>query len=127
MIQPLTASIFAPKKVDLTMNGDYTLDILPVLKQNIVDAQELIRKEGKEGEIAILLDMTNFSGTYDLECMEMMITFMKLNTAFVERTAIFGATEKIALVTEVSSALAKRENIQVFPTREEAINWLNHS
>lgn len=121
---PLTFSIFAPAKIDIFLNGDFNKDILPELNRNILDAEELIRFEARAQKVSILLDMTNFSGAYDVECMEAMVSFMKANNEFVAKTAVYGATDKAELVTEVTAAFAGRENIKVFHDREEAIAWL---
>jgi hypothetical protein len=72
----------------------------------------------------VLLDMTNFTGNYCLEALSLFTGFAKTNKSFIERTASFGGSDKVKMAGEIVITLSGRDNIKIFNTKEEALNWL---
>lgn len=127
MTPPLTISEFAPGKINLYITGDLTGDNVEKLKNTIATAQEKIREHylKTNQKVRILLDMSAFSGNYDVSALEAMTELASSDKEFVDKTAVFGGEKRGTLASEAISALAGRENIKVFDTHEAAVNWLN--
>jgi ribosomal protein S13 len=127
MDQPLKISIDEnTHRVTLQIIGDLSKERLSSLAYAAESAQKQIEELSvKTGEkIKILIDMTEFSGIYDVDAVPLMTQFAKHNANFVKKTAGFGSAEKGTISGEIVSALAERENIRFFQTKEEAIAWL---
>lgn len=126
MNEPLQVSVGLPDRVILKISGGLSEERLPALAAGITAGENMIKdlyaKTGRK--IKVLLDMSEFDGTYDVKAMEGMIAFAKHNTEYVGKTAGFGGTSTGAAAGEIVAALADRENIQFFPTKEEAVTWL---
>lgn len=125
MIEPITSAIEA-KKIIFKISGSLTKNRLDALKHNIEESEKLIKNTSKKNDkkINILLDITEFDGTYDVEAMEMMAAFAKHNAQFIEKTAVFGGSNKTITIGKITIALAGRENFKFFTTKEEAEKWL---
>ncbi len=125
MNEPITI-IHQSEKIIIKIAGSLTDDRLGLLKKNITDGEALIKhaseKQGKK--INILLDLTEFDGTYDMGAMELMVQFGKNNRHFIEKTAVFGGSAKANLIGKSTAALTGRENIKFFTTQAEAESWL---
>jgi len=127
MNPPLITNEYDLGKINIAIIGNLTNDTIEPLKIAINEAHEMIKSEYiKTGhKIYVLFDMTNFTGNYDTEAFELMKSLAQGDTNFVEKTAIFGGQEKGAIVSEVVAALAGRDNIKVFDSKEDATAWLN--
>lgn len=125
MIEPITISNES-ERIMLKISGPLTKGRLELLKKNITEGEKIIESTSKKmnKKINILLDITEFNGTYDVEAMEMMAEFAKHNVEFVEKTAVFGGSSKTNVIGKVTVALAGRENFKFFQTKVEAESWL---
>jgi len=127
MNEPLQIAVESKGHVLLKVCGPMTKDRLEPLKATIAAAEGIIKQDftatGKK--VKVLLDFTEFDGTYDVEAMELMVEFAKTNRAYVEKTAAFGPPSLGKMVGEVIAALADRENIKFFPTQEEALKSID--
>ena len=72
----------------------------------------------------ILLDLTEFTGQYTATTLQMLTEFAKGNTPYVEKTASFGGYDSVKAAGEAAAALAGRDNIKLFDSKEEAMSWL---
>jgi hypothetical protein len=93
---------------------------LDIGKTVIVNA---FKQSGKK--VKIILDMTNFSGKYVSDAIELLADFAKHNVDYVEKTASFGGSDSVKAAGEIVTAIAHRDNIQIFKTEAEALTWLN--
>ena len=128
MKHSLVATIQPNDIVTLSIAGDLTQERLPALEGDIETAKKVIEDAAKEKDkINILFDMTEFTGMYDAKAIEMMTDFAKHNAQYTEKSAGFGGSDKNALAAEAVAAMAERENIRIFPTKEQALHgWRNN-
>ena len=112
--------------ITLKFGGDLTEKELPDFKAGLQGASELINSSYKKSlkKLRILLDMTDFSGIYSINALNILVEFAVHNKLFVEKTASFGGSDKIKMAGEAAIALSGRHNIEIFNTKEEALKWL---
>ena len=79
---------------------------------------------GEKRKVRILLDLQEFSGKYCGEAVDVLAHFAKDNKEYVEKTASFGGSANTRSVGEMITLLSERENIEVFETEKEALEWL---
>lgn len=126
MNEPLTTTIAPSGVLTLTLAGDLSVERLPALRQGITAAEKQIQELSQErrARIHILLDMSQFSGVYDVGAMEAMARFARDNAPYIEKTAGFGAPVTGTFAGEIVAELANRDNIQFFPDEPAALAWL---
>ena len=127
MEHTLTATLEPYQKyITLKFNGDISADKLEGFKKDLEYAEKLITENYKEKhqKLHILLDMANFSGTYNVESLNALVEFAKQNKPYVEKTASFGGSIKVKMAGEIAIALSDRDNIKMFNTKIDAIEWL---
>ncbi len=114
-------------RIELSLHGSLTHDRFDALKESVASGKQMIKdnfiKTGRM--IEVLLDMTEYSGVYDVEAMEILADFADANREFVRKTACFGGGQAAVLAGEVVIAMAERRNIQFFDSKEKACEWLN--
>lgn len=125
-MQPLTVSKTPEGVIILTLAGDLTDPFLPALTAAIKDAEGFISNASQEWgrRLQVLLDMTAFTGNYDVGAVDAMTGFARKNAPFIERTAAFGASTTATFAGEIVTELAQRDNIQFFPDETAARAWL---
>lgn len=113
--------------VVISLFGSLTPDRLETLQAEVTAGAAAIKEisEKQGGKVKILMDLSGFDGNYDAKAMDIMADFAKQNRDYVEKTAGFSNISKAKMAGEVVSALADRENIQFFDSKEEALAWLN--
>ena len=98
----------------------------PAFRDDLALAAKKMRElfgAGKQ-KLRVLIDVTDFSGKYSAETLQMLADFAKNNATIVEKTASFGGTDKVKAAGEAAANLAGRENISIFDTREQALAFL---
>lgn len=123
---PLSAAVSAPGRITLALSGDLSAERLEALRTAIAAAGKLIADEQvKTGaKVRVLLDMSAFTGAYDVAAMDMLAALAAGDTNLVAKTAAFGGPTTGAMAGEIVSALARRDNIKFFGTQAEAEAWL---
>ena len=108
------------------LNGEITAGRVEALKHDVEIAKDIIRGEHHRIGIKLksLIDLSNFDGTYEAGALSVLAEYMNENKPYVEKSAAYGAKEMTALAADVVSAMAKRDDIKFFKTREEAFAWL---
>ncbi len=124
--EPLLLSVDAHGYLCLKLSGILNGENYDRLKKEVDDATSAVEKLYKEhqGIIRILLDISDFSGTYSLDAMVLMKKFAEHNRPFVYRTGVYGGTDAARVAAEITVALAGRDNIKFFKTKELAVAWL---
>jgi hypothetical protein len=114
------------KCILLEVYGDVVQDNIEQFKNDLAEASAIIVDEyhAHNKPLHVLLDMTNFTGNYCLEALSLFTGFAKTNKSFIERTASFGGSDKVKMAGEIVITLSGRDNIKIFNTKEEALNWL---
>lgn len=127
MDTPLHTSIDSKDRITVKIIGALSRERLGDLRTAIAASSDTIRKmyEASGKQVRVLLDMSEFDGTYDVEALELMTAFAQHNADCVERTAGFSSVDTAIMVGEAVSAMARRDNIRFFPTEEEALDWLS--
>lgn len=110
----------------IKLAGDLTTPYVQALKADIAYAEKVIQDAWQESgvRVRVLLDMTAFTGAYDVGAVEAMTGFAEHNANYIFKTAAFGTPAAAALAAESVAALASRENIQFFPNETKAREWL---
>lgn len=127
MTQPLTVRPLSSGLISLALSGDLTHERVRALRDDITAAEALIREHAQsqaDRRVRVLLDLTAFTGQYDVEAMEAMAAFARDNASHIERTAAFGASGAAAFAGEIVTDLANRDNIRFFPDEDAARAWL---
>jgi len=54
-----------------------------------------------------------------------MVELARGDKELVEKTAVFGGSDKVRIIGETIVVLSSRTNIKFFETKPEALSWLN--
>lgn len=125
-IKPLIITIDTTGLVTMTFTGDITHDVIDEYKQELEKGIALIQEyyQAHTRKVRVILDIEHFTGNYNLDALNALVSFAKRNTPFVDRTASFGGSDKVKMAGEVAIALSMRDNIKIFNTKEEAMKWV---
>jgi hypothetical protein len=110
-----------------SVHGTVLHDRIPQLEKDIETAEALVQNEfEKRGskKFRALIDLSDFTGTFDTHTLELVGGYMKKNKPYIEKTAGFGASRTATLAANVVSAMGGRDNISFFRTRDDALAWL---
>lgn len=110
----------------LKIVGDIKSENIDSFKKDLEEASKTMSDAYAElgHKVKVLLDVSNFSGTYNAEALTALVDFARKDEAIVEKTASFGGSDKVKMAGEAAVALSHRTNIQIFDTEEEAKAWL---
>ncbi len=114
---------FLELKLSGVLSGEKVKELRAEVDETTRVVEELFKK--KRGLIRILLDITDFTGTYSMDAMMVMKQFATHNRPFVYRTGVFGGSDTARVAAEITVALAGRDNIRFFKTRADAMRWLS--
>ncbi len=127
MDHPLSVSVAQDDCIELKISGGLSHDRLPALSADIKKAESVIKevysRTGKR--VKVLIDITDFDGTYDVDAIKAMTEFAQDDAHVVERTASFGGPDTAKISGEIVVGLARRDNIKVFASKGEALAWLS--
>lgn len=123
--EPLQVSIESGR-ILLKIVGPLTGQNVEPFAQAAQAAEEAIRaqSQGTGKKVRILFDLTAFDGSYEGRSMEALTTLAAHDAQYVEKTACFGGPVLARVAGDIIAALAHRENIKFFATKDEAIAWL---
>ncbi len=128
MVQKILTATF--KKDDgfvlLKIVGNATSENIDIFKNDLEEASKIMSDAYTElgHKVKVLLDVSDFSGTYNAEALTALVDFARKDEAIVEKTASFGGSDKVKIAGEVAIALSHRTSIQIFDTEEDAKAWL---
>lgn len=125
---PIETLILPPGKIiSLKFSGDMTNDHRPEIDKTMAESRDLIDTQSAlmEAKLQCLLDLTDFTGKYDPEIMMLFTDYVKKNSTVISKTAVYGGGLNGAMVTEAIAALAGRDNIILYPSKEEALAALS--
>ncbi len=110
----------------LKIVGNITHENIDEFKKDLSDASKVLSDAHIElgHKLKILLDVSDFTGTYNAEALTALADFARKDEPIVDKTASFGGTDKVKMAGEAAIALSHRTNIQIFDTEEEARAWL---
>ncbi len=126
LIKPLTITIDQTGLVTMVFTGDITHDVIDEYKKELEKGITMIQDyyQAHTRKVRVILDIEHFTGNYNLDALDALVSFAKRNTPFVDRTASFGGSDKVKMAGEVAIALSMRDNIKIFNTKEEALTWV---
>lgn len=124
MNKPLEITINPDGVVVLTFTGDLLEADMPAFKSELEAAATMISTKASEKKIKTLLDMTHFTGKFSTDAMRVLAQFATNNEPYIEKTASFGGDHMIQMAGTMVTHLAHRDNIKIFDTKEDALNWL---
>ena len=121
--RPLEIHVESGNLVVLKFAGDLTKEALAELKQEILAGEVLIKQAWEQAgrKVRVLIDMSEFTGEYDGEGMQLMTEFARANKNVIAKTACFGGNAHSIIAGEMVAALADRDNIHFFRSRTEAL------
>lgn len=97
------------------------------LKAEVEHAKATVKGESERRGtlVPVSFDLTDFSGTYNVEAMLAMKSLEEHNRPYVLKTAVFGGSTAARVAAELTLALIGQKNLQLFATKDEAQAWLN--
>ena len=113
--------------VNLAIVGDLSEDKLEALSISMYEFRKLVENmHGKMGrKVKILVDLTRFSGKYAVKSFSELVNSAKLSKPHIEKSALFGGSFQVKLTVEAVIALSQRENMKIFETKQQALEWLS--
>ena len=126
MKKTIQTSIDENNIVHFSIEGDLLDDNLKNLANGLTEAAEFISNIHKthQKKVKVLVDLNNFSGKYVIKALNQMVDFSIKINSHIEKSAVFGGSDKERMVAEVVASLSHRNNIKVFNNKEEALEWL---
>lgn len=123
----MDVSVDPSGRILYVVHGALSDDRLVAFKESLAKAEATIKTEhAKSGKkVRILIDMSGFTDVYDVSCMEAFSEFARRVAGRVEKTAGYGGSLKARAAGDIVVALAFRDNIKFFSTKEEAEAWLD--
>lgn len=124
--KPIDIRIDPKGFVAMTFTDNPTAENLPAFKAGLEVGASIIRQfsTSQNKKIKVLVDINAFSGEYDVNALEVFARFVAGNESFVEKSATWGGSDKARAAGEIAKALANRNNIAFFDTKEKAVEWL---
>jgi hypothetical protein len=97
------------------------------LKAEVEHAKATVKAESERrgALVPVSFDLTDFSGTYNVEAMLAMKGLEEHNRPYVLKTALFGGSTAARVAAELTLALIGQKNLQMFATKDEALAWLS--
>jgi hypothetical protein len=123
----LVASVISEGRVLLKISGTLKKESLESLSTGIVQAKDIVQEQGKVcgNQVRILIDMTDFDGSYDTISMERLADLARFDTSYVHRTACYGGPILTSMLVEFVATLSGRTNLKFFQSKEDADEWLD--
>ncbi|MBU6310700.1 STAS/SEC14 domain-containing protein [Patescibacteria group bacterium] len=113
--------------VYMRLAGSVDADSVPRLAEQVAAAKALVKGESeRRGEkVAVLFDISDFTGAYAVGAMLEMKSLEEHNRPYTARTAVFGGSAAAQVAAELTLALIHRDSLKLFATKEEALAWLS--
>ncbi len=126
MKTPLEVNVEGTDLVLLTISGNVGTDQMPDFALALSEASKTIKGlfDNHGQKVKVLIDVSKFTGNYAVEAVVKLAGFAKNNTPYILKTASFGGSDKVKMAGEVIIQLAHRDNIKLFDTKKEAVEWL---
>lgn len=114
--------------IHTALRGAIGPERIPALKHDIAIAKELVRDGYQKRGLKLksLIDLSGFAGTNEPTAMSLLAEYMQANKPFVAKSALFGAEGTTKLAADVVSAIARREDLSAFKSKEDALAYLAH-
>lgn len=122
----LVPSVESEGKIVLKISGSLKKDCLEALSAGIAQAKVLIQEQAKtcNNQVKILVDLSDFDGSYDTISMEHLAELARFDTSYVYRTACFGGPILTGMLVQFVATLAGRSNLKFFASKDRAEDWL---
>lgn len=122
-MKPIQADILPNGIVSLKLAGDLTSEYAVEIQQALTESTEGIDQVYKtvKAPLLCLLDLSDFTGVYDQEVMAAFAEFAKAIRDKIKWVAAFGGNEKANLVASAIVIFDGHDNMDTYPTREEAL------
>lgn len=126
MAEPFDVALADGDVVEMRLIGSLDAVNLEILKMQVDSAKKLVKSESekRDRKMRVLFDLTKFSGTYNVESMIAMKNLEEHNRPYVLKTAVYGGSPAAQIAAELTLELIGRENLRLFPNRDEALEWL---
>ena len=126
-MQPLHSDILPGGIVFLKISGNLTKDTIPGVKAGIEQNLKMIQDQylALGGKVPYLVDMSEFTGVYDAEILELFAAFAKGTRDLVAKATIYGGSLSTELIAKMIVMISGRNDMEVFHTKEEALAALN--
>lgn len=126
MAEPFDVALADGDVVEMRLIGSLDAVNLEILKMQVDSAKKLVKSESekRDRKMRVLFDLTKFSGTYNVESMIAMKNLEEHNRPYVLKTAVYGGSPAAQIAAELTLELIGRDNLRLFPNRDEALEWL---
>ncbi len=128
MVEPFDVALQDTDMVSMRLVGTLNDTNFEILKSQVEAAKKLVKSESeKRGHpLKVLFDLTKFTGTYNVGAMLAMKGLEEHNRPYTSKTAVFGGSAAAQVAAELTLELIGKDNLRLFPNREDALVWLNH-
>jgi len=125
MEKPITIEIQENNIVKISINGDLLDQQAEALSKSLEEAEQIIIStfNNLQKKLIVLVDLNNFSGRYVVASLIKMVEFSNATKQYIEKTAVYGSSDKERMAAEMVAALSERNDLKTFTTKEEALEW----
>ena len=122
-MQPLSSDVLPGGIVFLKISGDLSKDVLKEVAVGLDENLQLIKDQylAMGGKIFHLTDISEFTGKYDPEALELFMTFAKGTPDMVQKSVIYGGNLSTELIAKLVVMVSGRTDIEIFHTHDEAV------
>jgi hypothetical protein len=122
-MKPIQTDVLPNGIVSLKLTGDltnaYAVDIQASLNEAAQGIEQLFTMT--KSKLLVLLDLSDFTGVYDQEVMAKFSEFAKMTRDKIKWVSAFGGNDKANLAASAVVILDGHDNMDTYPTREEAM------
>lgn len=125
-MQPFTVTLDTDGIIRMKLAGSLTEENKESLLATIEKAKALVKDTAgaQHAKARVSFDLTDFTGTYNVDAMLAMKGMADHNRPFIKKTAVFGGSSLAQVAAELTIELINDPTIKMFSTREEAESWL---
>ncbi|OGZ70030.1 MAG: hypothetical protein A3F47_01575 [Candidatus Staskawiczbacteria bacterium RIFCSPHIGHO2_12_FULL_38_11] len=127
MTQSIETKIDENNIITVAIIGDLLEDKMDNIVSSLKDSVKIITDaydNAGQKKVKVLVDLSNFDGKYAIKSFTHMVNYAIQTDQYVEKSAVFGGNDKEKMAAEMVIALSHRDNIKIFDTKEEAMEWL---
>jgi hypothetical protein len=109
----------------LSLSGTLSSNNIPQYQEwaDKVHASIKARANFSPDHVLVLVDLSQLEH-YDPKSSGIIYELLRSNRTLVTRTGMYGANEIVRIAINALTMVAQRDNIKVFATKEEALDWL---
>jgi hypothetical protein len=122
-MQLISSQVLPGGIVFLKISGDLSADALKDIAAGLNENLQMIKDQflTTGGKTFHMTDMSEFTGKYDPEVLELFMTFAKGTREMVQKSVIYGGNLSTELIAKLVIMVSGRTDIEIFHTHDEAV------